>query len=419
MFKSFQKQIVLWFLGLSLLVYLACSCVGVLFIYTNKTHSMDEELRIVASQIGHAIDVTGKVPTFRDWLRVVETEPARSVITMQLFDLDGHLLEHYGPEGIPRLIRDQNEITENGQQMRIRQGPLLQDNNPVGYLQLQLPTKTRSDATTEFILTMAIMLPFLILGFAQIGKTVSNIAVKPIEQLVATLQRFVADAGHELNTPASIIQARAQSLERKLNKQGNLFEEDLQIISNSAERMGYIVKDLMLLAELDSKATQKTESTADVKAVVNAVLAEFSERFHSKDVLLKSELIESANVATNEETLRGILSNLLENALKYTQPGGIVSVGCVNNAPSGEVRLSVKDTGIGIPEDCLPHIFERFYRVDKSRNRSSGGSGLGLSIVKALVESIPGKVIVDSSPGKGSQFTVVLPAMKSLAATSK
>lgn len=412
MFKSFQRQIVLWFLSLSLLVYLTCSCVGALFIYTNKTHSMDEELRIVASQIGHAIDVSGKNPTFRDWLRVVETEPARSIITMQLFDLNGHLLEHYGPDGIPRLIKQVNEVTENGQQMRVRQGQLLHDNKPVGYLQLQLPTKTRTEAITEFILTMAAMSPFVILGFAQIGKTVSNIAVKPIEQLVATLQRFVADAGHELNTPASIIQARAQSLERKLNKQGNLFEEDLQIISSSAERMGYIVKDLMLLAELDSKTKQKTESITEIKSVVESLTAEFSERFEAKDVLLKTELLEVASVKTNEETLRGILSNLLENALKYTHPGGIVAVSCVNNAISGEVRLIVKDTGVGIPPECLPHIFERFYRVDKSRDRSSGGSGLGLSIVKALVETLSGKVLVDSSPGKGSQFTVILPALK-------
>ncbi|MDZ4833340.1 MAG: HAMP domain-containing sensor histidine kinase [Candidatus Melainabacteria bacterium] len=366
----------------------------------------------MASQIGHAIDVSGENPTFRDWLRVVETEPARSLITMQLFDPDGKLLEHYGPVGIPKLLKDTTEFTENGQQMRIRQGPLLHKGLPVGYLQLELPTRKRTEVTTEFLITMSIMAPFVILGFAQIGKSVSTMAVKPIEQLVATLQRFVADAGHELNTPASIIQARAQSLERKLKKEGNKYEEDLQIISKSAERMGYIVKDLMLLAELDSKTQYKSESATDFKSVVESAIAEFGERFEDKDVLLQSEIIESANVGASQDTLRGIISNLLENALKYTQPNGLVTINCLHSTPTNEVRLIVKDTGIGIPADCLPYIFDRFYRVDQSRDRTSGGSGLGLAIVKALVETAAGHVLVESVPSEGTQFTVILPTAK-------
>lgn len=415
MFRSFRWQIALWFVGLSSVVYLALTFVGAFCFFTSLSHSMDEELKVVASQIGHAIDLNDDRPTFRDWLRVVETEPARSVMSMQLFDTEGRLLEHYGPPGIPRLLKGQDEITENLQTLRIRQSPLTQKGRLVGYLQLQLPAQMRNDLTREFLGTMGLMAPFVLLGFGVCSYIVSGIASKPIERLIITLQRFVADAGHELNTPASIIQARSQSLERKLAKRG-ISIDDLPVITSASERMGQIVQNLMLLAELDSGNQDNSKSAVDLEELVQSVLAEFLPRFQEKNIEIRTET-EPVQVFVERDSIECLLRNLLENALKYTDSSGVIKVVCSKS--EGDACIVVEDTGIGIPGESLPLIFDRFYRVDKSRSRTSGGSGLGLAIVKAIAEKLSGRVEVQSQLGKGSSFSVYLPLHKGLALAQK
>ncbi|MDP3510608.1 MAG: HAMP domain-containing sensor histidine kinase [Candidatus Melainabacteria bacterium] len=417
MFKNFRRQIAIWFVALSSVVYLALSLAGGAYFYNSLSNAMDHELKVVGSQIGHAIDLSGTKPTFRDWLRVVETEPARSVMAMQLFDDSGKLLEHYGPTGIPKLLTNTREASAGSESYRIRISKLTHKGSIVGYLQLQLSTAKRAEFTKEFLLTMAYMGPFVLLGFGLCGYFVSGIAAKPIEILVSTLQRLVADAGHELNTPASIVQARAQSLERKLSKHGH-YENDLKIIANSAERMGYIVKNLMVLAELDSIGNAINRKREHIKnkaktglqeQIANAV-SEFSERFADKNIKIEVGTLEDAVAITDRESLQCILANLLENALKYTEPGGRVTISC--QLSETEAQIKVSDSGIGIPAEDLSKIYDRFYRVDKSRSRSSGGVGLGLSIVKAIAERDGGAVAVNSILGEGSEFIVTLPIDK-------
>ncbi len=408
MFRSFRWQIALWFVGLSSVVYLALTIVGAFCFYSSLSRSMDEELRVVASQIGHAIDVSGNQPTFRDWLRVVETEPARSMMSMQLFDSNGRILEHYGPPGIPRLLEGLSEYSENEQTVRILQSKLTHKGRLVGYLQLQLPTGKRNDLTKEFFETMALMAPLVLVGFGICSYIVSGIASKPIERLVLTLQRFVADAGHELNTPASIIQARSQSLERKLSKR-EIIVDDLPIITAASQRMGQIVRNLMLLAELDCGNQNPVIRQVQLNEIVSRIVQVFQPRAQEKYIELQV-FLEVTVVLAELDALECILTNLLENALKYTESGGVITLRCAE--VGGEVCISIQDTGIGISEESLPLIFDRFYRVDKSRSRASGGSGLGLAIVKTVAERLYGRVEVESQPGIGSCFFVYLPQPK-------
>jgi signal transduction histidine kinase len=381
---------------------------GAIYFHNSLSRSLDEELKVDASQIGHAIEFEQGKLAFRDWLRVVETEPARSVMSMQLFGTDGKLLEHYGPVGIPRLFDKQKEVTENGLTMRVLRSPLIRKGILVGWLQLQLPVNKREVATHEFLLTMTVMAPLVILAFGICSYIVAGIAVKPIEEMFATLKRFVADAGHELNTPSSVIQARAQSLDRKLNETG-IATDDLKVISASAERMGAVVQDLMLLAELDSRPQQKTE-VVDLSDLAAKTVNDYKNLAEEKNISLEFSTTANVRVVAEDESLIRILRNLLENAIKYSDAGDSVKVNC--KLAGQEAVLIVEDTGIGIPQDCLQYIFERFYRVDKSRARDSGGSGLGLSIVKAIVEKLGGRVLVSSELGKGSKFSCFLPAKK-------
>ncbi|MBK9770593.1 MAG: hypothetical protein IPP57_07195 [Candidatus Obscuribacter sp.] len=124
---------------MSAAIYVLLSLVGACFFYNSLTRSMDEELRVVASQIGHAIDLAAGKPVFRDWLRVVETEPARSVMSMQLFDTQGNILEHYGPVGIPKLFDSKSEVSANGLTLRLRQCKLVRSGELVGVFAASTP----------------------------------------------------------------------------------------------------------------------------------------------------------------------------------------------------------------------------------------------------------------------------------------
>ncbi len=151
-----------------------------------------------------------------------------------------------------------------------------------------------------------------------------------------------------------------------------------------------------------------------ILAPVVTRVAEFHEgRAQARQLELVLELDglrEEVQIHADEEAVRQILDNLIDNAIKYTPEGGRVAVVC--HAEERAVEIAVRDTGIGIPRDDLPRVFERFYRVDKARSRELGGTGLGLSIVKHLVQSLGGQVTVESRPGAGSTFTVRLPRFR-------
>lgn len=133
-------------------------------------------------------------------------------MSMQLFDTQGNIFEHYGRVGIPKLFDSKSEVSANGLTLRLRQCKLVRSGELVGFLQLRLPIKSKS-ATQEFLLTMIVMSPFVLLTFGVCSFVVAGIAARPIEELVVALRRFVADAGHELNTPASIVQAESHHVE--------------------------------------------------------------------------------------------------------------------------------------------------------------------------------------------------------------
>ncbi len=217
---------------------------------------------------------------------------------------------------------------------------------------------------------------------------------------------MLADASHELNTPLSVINASTEALQRKLLKQEQKFT-DLDVISSSAERMRRIIEDLSLLAELDAGgvAPMKMEST-DVSEIIEQGLDGIFTQVRAERIDPCHSDLAPCMVLGNADALRMMFFNLLENALRYTDKGNVaVSVNC---NPSSFV-VSVADTGIGIAAESLPFIFDRFYRVDKSRSRASGGSGLGLAIARAVAIAHGGDISVTSQLGAGSKFTVTLP----------
>jgi two-component system, OmpR family, sensor histidine kinase SenX3 len=181
-------------------------------------------------------------------------------------------------------------------------------------------------------------------------------------------------------------------------------------LKNETDRLSQLITDLLDLARLESEEGIQNPMPVDVRSVLMVVLARLRPVARHKKITLSWKRSGSAGLYTvlgDEPQLSSMFSNLVENAVKYTPPGGRVEVG--GESDESEILIRISDTGIGIPEQNLTRIFERFYRVDKARSKETGGTGLGLSIVRHVAEKHGGRVTVESSPGEGSTFTVYLP----------
>jgi len=396
------------FVALSSVVYVAVTLVSVVLFHSMMMRAIDRELEVFAGSFGRAIDVSASTPYFRDWARTVNSEPGRSLVTIQLYDANQRLLESYGPKGYEHLMPTLSTVRFADKTVRVRTTELRSGKRPVGYMQLELATERVDDATRQFGWTIVLTAPFVLIGLALTAIVVSAQVARPFLDSMQMLRRFIADAGHELNTPLSIVQARMQSISAKMERQGQSISE-LAPVEHSLERMGKIVNDLMLLTEVEGPlAARPAHTEVDLNEVVSQVVNDYKERYAGKGIALEYES-SPARVHGYQDALVRLFTNLLENALKYTDGGGKVRVQL--RQTDKQVLLIVEDTGIGIPGDSLPKIFDRFYRVDKSRSRASGGIGLGLSIVKAIAEAHQGSVTVHSAVGEGTKFTVSLPAV--------
>ncbi len=234
--------------------------------------------------------------------------------------------------------------------------------------------------------------------------------VTELRRLERMRQDFVANASHELKTPLASIKAYTETLLDWALHDENVNEKFLHRIEEQADRLNQLILDLLSLARLESGQDFYEHGPLALVPFIESCVESHRGRAEAKNLNLTVNLSPIGNdtlILADEEAIRQILDNLIDNAIKYTPEGGTVRVRgqLLDNC----VAFDVTDTGIGIPRDDLPRIFERFYRADKARSRELGGTGLGLSIVKHLVLSLGGKISVDSRVGSGTRFMVKLP----------
>ena len=220
-------------------------------------------------------------------------------------------------------------------------------------------------------------------------------------------QQFIADVSHELRTPLTVMRG---SLEVVL-EEDRPAEEYREAIGNALLELRHLTRlsqNLLFLARGQAGRVTLSFANADLAKFISQVTQDLLPAMSDKELELSVELPDEAVRAfIDSDRMQQVLHNLLENAIRYTEPGGKVLVR-LTSSPS-EVRIEVSDTGIGIPETNLPYVFERFFRSDRARRAHPGGSGLGLSIVRWIVEAHKGKVEVVSRVGEGTTFTVTLP----------
>jgi heavy metal sensor kinase len=242
----------------------------------------------------------------------------------------------------------------------------------------------------------------------ELGKLagVINSLLSRLETSFRIMREFMADASHELRTPLAIIHGES---EVSLSRDGTTcdYRGSLAVIHKQSNRMARIVSDMLALARADAGKQQLIVEELYLNDLVEECCRAAQALAVPKGVQLTYESSEDVSFRGNEELLKRMAVNLLDNAIHYTPSGGRVSVKLASEP--ARVRLIVVDTGIGIPPECVERVFDRFYRVDGSRTRADGGSGLGLSIVKLAAESHKGSVDLISQVGQGSTFTVSLP----------
>jgi signal transduction histidine kinase len=221
------------------------------------------------------------------------------------------------------------------------------------------------------------------------------------------MRRFTADASHELRTPLAAVRGEAQvTLSR--DRTGAEYRESVEVMLEEAVRMGRIVDDMLTLARADAGELPLERAPVYLDEVVADATRTARPLAEQRGIALDVEPSpEAVEIVGDEDLLRRAVLNLVDNAIKYTEPGGSVRARAV--CDGHEARVEVEDTGQGITPADRERIFDRFYRVDKARSRDAGGAGLGLSIVRWAAEAHGGRVDLASEPGTGSRFALVIP----------
>jgi len=232
--------------------------------------------------------------------------------------------------------------------------------------------------------------------------------ITDLERLERVRKDFVANVSHELRTPLTAIRGYAETLLDGALDDPEHRRQFVEIIQSHAIRLNNIASDLLTLSELESGRPPLAPGKLSVLATLEAAMRTVESEAAMRKVHLGWGTVEDLQVMGNKIKLEQAFVNLLDNAVKFNRADGEVWVEA-SRMPEGKVAISIADSGIGIPFEDVPRIFERFYRVDKARSREVGGTGLGLSIVKHVIEQMQGTVSVESQLNKGSRFTVVLP----------
>ena len=240
---------------------------------------------------------------------------------------------------------------------------------------------------------------------AQLGQEFNSLTDR-LQTTEEIRRRFVSDASHELKTPLAAIRLLTDSILQTEGMDQATTREFVADIGAEAQRLSRITEDLLRLTRLDSGLLDKP-AVVDVLPVLEQVMRMMSLLALDKDVDLTYDASGACRVLATRDEIHQVVYNLTDNALKYTPPGGAVQVSL--RREGDEVVLSVEDNGVGIPEEDLPRIFQRFYRVDKARSRAAGGTGLGLSIVSDTVNKRGGTVTAENRAQGGSRFTVRWP----------
>jgi signal transduction histidine kinase len=349
---------------------------------------------------------------------------------LQLIDTHGNVLGAIGetPDRFPKLSNFSSLHTVKDKQgnpyhlhhtlLKTTQG------QNWGYLQVGRSVQESDNRMMNLHWLIILGIPITMVMVGGVSWWLAGVAMRPIYASYEQMQRFTADASHELRTPIATLKAM---LEVALNPFSQTSETVPQhpilgeqettatflALQRQTDRMSALVQDLLLLSQLDLVQPGKTQTTSQTSICLNDLVQDLEEELAplalaaQVDLICQIDPIQPLHLRGNPNQLYRVFSNLITNAIQYSPPKTSVQIHLTSRPKS--VTIAIQDQGIGIAETDIPHLFDRFYRVRQDRSRQTGGVGLGLSIVKAIVEDHGGQIEVASQLGQGSTFTVKFP----------
>ena len=340
-------------------------------------------------------------------------------------------------------------VTVGGERFRVRFAPVTRDGAIIGVLEAGQTESDLAETLRNLLIIIATAYPLTLLVASFGGLFLARRALAPIDNVTRLARRitaenlsqrlnlplpddevgrlartfdnmidrlddafqrqrqFTADASHELRTPLTVVKGQVEvALSRP--RPADDYRQTLQAVNEEVDRLIRLVGSLLTLARADAGQIPLAREELDLGNVATAAMEQFEPLARQRDIALVVDGGGAAPVSADEDLLLQLALNLLDNAVKYTPAGGTITVGWRRDPH--HARLSIRDTGIGIPREQLPRLFDRFYRVDVARSRASGGAGLGLAISRWIAEAHDGSIAVESELGHGSVFTLTLPA---------
>ena len=456
---SIRLRLTVWYV-LLLAVILAAFGAGVYLVLRQVLYdNLDESVQNEATSFLGAIEYEGGRPSLA---MVPSSNPTEDEWFVRVFDVSGEPTFN-SIEGQSSLPVDPDTVNRGlagetnlrwvklggiSDGFRTATLPIKLDGRIVGVLELGRSEEDVSDVLTTLLLIMGIAFPatlgiailggFLLAGRAlapvdnitslarrisaerlgqrlnlrlpndEIGRLAStfNDMIQRLDDGFMRQRQFTTDASHELRTPLTIMKGQIDvALQRQRDPED--YRRVLQAVNEEVDRLIRLAGSLLTLTRADAGQIPMTLETIDLGEVANGALEQVRSPATDKNVGLEIEPGPPESVRADENLLLQLVLNLLDNAIKYTPGGGQVILGWKLN--ENYVELQVRDTGIGIDQENIPYLFDRFYRVDKARSRTDGGVGLGLAISRWIAEAHGGSIRVESALGKGSIFTLLLP----------
>lgn len=418
---------------------------------------IDKALEVTAIQALKNLDDEVDVLTFdpRQEADILGSLLNDAGVEIYLLEYDGSVKEHFGYSLVlpPDQILQPGFKTIMSGNIRWRiytQEILPRNDRPPGWLKVARSLQPVENTLSKLLRQHLLKVPLLLgmIGFG--GLFLANRALKPIGQItqmaervrvsgnltqrihyqgttddelkrLATLfdemldslqstfeyeKRFTADASHELRTPLTALKGRLH-VTLSQPRTPDMYEETLQAIELEVDRLIRLSNDLLLLSRLDKRQQDTCLESIDLSELLAEIIDQILPLINAKKLYLSTQIRPGIQLQGSPDHIIRLFLNLLDNAVKYTPEKGSISL--IADVYHNSIKVIISDTGIGIPSEHLPHLFERFYRVEKSRSRTIGGTGLGLAIAQEIVHRHGGSIAVQSQPGNGTTFTVSFP----------
>ena len=442
MFQVTRRRLAIWYTTVTAVLLLVFASGFYLYVRSTLIERIDDTLNHVVEVVQRSLvieptnqggDVRVNVESsFRDNAISVEDDH----IDLEWFSPQGKVLWSTFADAIAVPLR----FNLNGETVHLSEDHLLRQvtqrvqigRQVLGYLRVSHPWFEVTKPTRKLFLDLMAGTSATVAMVAAIGWLLSGLAMQPIRESYQRLKQFTADASHELRNPIAIIQTNVQVALSDPESDPQMQRYHLQVVERLTRRLGRLVDDLLFLARQDSSTAQPGRVLVNLDDLLTEVLEEqqtiaaekeislslncslaSEELSASQSIILKSppRVENLLSLQCDRDQISRLFTNLISNALQYTSANGKVTIDLqqIKRTSGSFLQVRVTDTGIGIPEEAIPQLFDRFYRVDPARTKATGGSGLGLAIAQAIVENHHGQIHIESKFGKGTTVTVTLP----------